>query len=188
VPYSFDHLALGNDWERIKSWLDKRLIYLYTMFKQEDTDDYGTGFELRSESEKTYNFRLECYDPMYMKVIYKNNNAKVFRLTGSNRIIEFSVAAGGATDQEIYFVPGYNVKYIKEISSPQQGFSSAKLDNGTKLLELDLANSEGLKSIEYEKPSGNLIRKLNFENCPIFSQSISAANYPYLEYINTLGT
>ena len=188
VPYSFDHLALGHDWQRIKTWLDKRLTYLYTMFKRNDTDDYGTGFELRSETEKTYNFKLECYDPMYMKVIYKNNNSKPFRLTSSNGIIEFSVAAGGATDQEIYFVPGYNVKYIKEVSSPQQGFSSAKLDNGTRLLELDLANSEGLTNIEYERPSGNLIRKMNFENCPVFKATIAADNYPYLEYINTLGT
>lgn len=188
LPYSFDHLALGNDWGRIKSWLSKRLMYLYTMFRQKDTNDYGTGFELRSETERTYNFRLECYDPMYMKVIYKKNYVIPKRVTGSNKIVEFSITAGGATDREIYFVPGYNVKYIKEISSPQQGFSSAKLDNGTRLLELDLANSEGLTHIEYEKPSGNLIRKLNFENCPIFSQSITAENYPYLEYINTLGT
>ena len=187
-PYSFDHLALGNDWERISTWLQKRLTYLSTMFNQYGTEDYASGFELRSALELPYNFRVECYDPMYLKVIYKNNKSKVFRLTEPNQVINFGLTAGGATDQEIYFVPGFNVKSVKEVSSPQQGFSSAKLDMGTRLLELDLSNSEGLESIEYSNPTGNLIRKLNLSNCPSLAYSIQSRNFPYLEYVNTMGS
>lgn len=188
VPYTFDHLALGHDWERISSWLSKRLTYLQTMFKKDDVDNTG-GFELRSEEpEKEYKLRVECYDPMYMRVVRKNGASTAFRLTGANGVAEFTIPAGGATDQEIYIMPGYNVKLFKEVSSPQLGFSSAKLDNATKLLELDLANSKGLQDIQYERPEGNLIRKINLENCSAFTGVLNARNYPYLEYANTLGT
>ena len=88
---------------------------------------------------------------------------------------------------------GYNVKSFKEVTKPSLGFSGAKLDNATKLLEINLANSQGLTEFIYEKPSANLIRRLDFENCPALGTGENGANidmtyYPYLEYVNTLGT
>lgn len=187
-PYSYDHLALGNDWERISVWLKRRINYLSTMFKR-DLPETGDGFELRTESgDYPYNIELECYDPMYMRIVYKNGQVANSRLAKSNGVVQISIPASGAPDQEIYICPGNNVKKFKEISNPQLGFSTAKLDNAQNLLELNLANSRGLREITQSTEGVSLIKKINVENCEKLTTSISGANYPYLEYINTLGT
>ncbi|MBR4983859.1 MAG: hypothetical protein IKY94_15040 [Lachnospiraceae bacterium] len=77
-----------------------------------------------------------------MRFLYRNNVGEYKRVTGFNEVITITTpVAAGATDQEVYIDPPSNVKSFKEVSSPKLGFSTVKIADGSKLLELDLGNS-----------------------------------------------
>lgn len=187
-PYTYDYLALGTDWERTEKWLDRRISYLTYMFLKDSKEKSGT-LELRTENpEKSYTLQVECYEPCYMRFLYANNVGEYVRVAGFNETITVTTPiAAGATDQEVYIDPPTNVKSFKEISNPQLGFSTVKIGNGEKLLEIDLSNSQGLSVLTMPSQK-SLTKSINLSNCPNLSGALNGTNFPYLEYVNTMGT
>lgn len=189
VPFAFDHLATGTDWERISSWLEKRLAYLASMYKK----DIGAAEKNSAIGFRTavggvdYSIKVECYDPCYIALNYLNaggDSGVIYkRISESNGEAIFTFPSP-SDDQEIFFSPPQNIKSLQEITN--FGFQQFIGDQGTRLLSIDLSNSASLSTFSLSD-SQYLLQKLNLQGCSgLQSTSIAGSSFPYLEEINTM--
>lgn len=205
-PIEFINLARGSDWQRTYKWLKHRLSYLGSMYDRDGTEGYAAGLEPRgSKTGVTYSFDLELYEPMYMKIVGKNNQVSWVRSNKyNNKVVITAPSTNDAADQEMYILPAGNIKSIKERHG--YGYATFKQNAANRLLEVDLSGSSELKAwnryipkdeadAEYEagkeqvviKPENNLIQSIKLKGCSSLTGStatIMGADYPLLKTID----
>ena len=191
-PDEYTHLASGNDWFRTKRWLTDRLYYLSTERTKEDNEDTAGGFMIRCEDLANYKVEFELYRPCYIKIISSNkgeastkNYTEYIRVSNYNaKKVNFGFEVQ-STDQEIYFIPGDNIKHFKIIK--EGTFTGYRLKDFTvgsaiELLDINLANTDLDAAIGLN--SAKKLRSIDISGCNLTaSLGISEKDFPYLETI-----
>lgn len=206
APIEYINLSRGTDWQRTYKWLKHRLAYIGSMCDRDNSEGYAGGLEPRGSEEKvTYSFSVNIYQPMYMKIVGKNNQVSWVRSKRYNDTVVLTApSTNDASDQEMYILPATNIKSIKERHG--YGYSTFKQNGASRLLSVDLSGSSALKAwnkyipkneadAEYEaskevvvtKPENNLIQSINVRGCSALTGNtavINGADYPLLRSID----
>lgn len=191
-PTAYDYLALGNDSQRLFTWLRQRISYLEYMYKKEQSEAISKNFEIRTENGRVnYYLNIECREPTYLHLSYLNGVHEYFRVSGFNEVVKVRVPQSGSDEQEIYISPPGNIKRVYETSTPKLGFREFKVSNTENLLEIDVSNSKSLTNLSVAFTEDSLIRRIDTSNCPALTGQaalIQGDKLPYLQYINTMGS
>ena len=71
-PTQYIHMCHGDDWDRTRQWIQKRITFLDSLYQYESMNN---AIVIRG-SQGTYNLNIGVYDPQYMAIAWSNKGTE----------------------------------------------------------------------------------------------------------------
>lgn len=178
----------GNRYEHMKRWIRRRLLYVDTLLNYTSTTD--DSITVRAGTLQLIQFKLETFEPQYVRIKWKNGDTRKYRCNGKTpTICEYTLDT--ETDQEILIYNASNLKRLSGLSSAVP--ESMDLANAVRLSELEV-HSTKLKNINGTVAGGvnvssmSNLSKINLKGCTALEGALNVAGCTMLRYINIQDT
>ena len=172
------HMLHGNRKEHLKRWIKERILFLDTVWEYDV--DTSSSVTIRANKQGDVYLNIQTYSPMYLKVVWRNNEEQVLKI-GRDETVKFSSTLPTSTDQEVII---YGAKYLKDLGDLSNlNPSSMLLGNATRLSKLKCTSTSLLNA----KIDGmTFLRELDLTGCTLLGTGVGAANVMDVSNIKSL--